>query len=114
MSKEKEMVDLLRARTESGSLKWEPTAADDEFLTSVGGGASIFIRAQTARDPSDDTPDVLLSIRDKDDREVFSIYNGQDDVKYQDLRGLHELARRSALQIDKTIDEILQDLRREA
>jgi hypothetical protein len=110
MSKEQEMVELLSARTENGTLGWETTAQENEFVTSSSGGASIFIKQLFSSNDPD--PDFEFSVRDKDDRYVFSIFNNGNGVDYKGLSNLHELARRSALKIDKTIDSILNDLRR--
>jgi hypothetical protein len=113
MSKEKELVELLQAKTLAGTISWEPTAVDDEFVASVAGGASIFVRTVSPREPSDDTPDVIFTLKDKDDRTIFSIYNGQADIEYRKLMALHEVGRRSALKIDAAIESILQDLKRQ-
>jgi hypothetical protein len=86
---------------------------EDQFVTSAAGGVSILIESRPPRNPNDDTPDFAFSVRNKDDREVFSLYNGGYGVEYTNLKALHEAARRSALNIDKTINGILEDLKRE-
>ncbi|HEV2221628.1 MAG TPA: hypothetical protein VGR84_01360 [Candidatus Acidoferrales bacterium] len=112
MTKEKQLVDLLLARTRAGTTSWEPTAEEDEFVTSVGGN-SIWIRTVEPRNASDNEPDVVLNVRDGDGRQVFSLYNGEGiaDLDFQTMRALHEAARRSALKIDQIMEAILKDLR---
>jgi len=111
MTKEKQLVDLLLARTRAGTTSWEPTADEDEFVTSAAGN-SISIMAVPPREPDDVEPDIVLNVRDEDGRQVFSIYNGVDveDLDFPVLRTLHEVARRSALKIDQIMDAILKDL----
>ena len=114
MSKEFELIELLQRRTQAGQTAWEPTARADEFSTVVGDGISVLIAETGPRNFGDQDPDYVLTVKDKNDVEVFSIRNALDDVKYTDLSGLHETARRSALNIEKTLDDLLKNLREES
>jgi hypothetical protein len=112
MSKEREMVLLLDERTKNGTVTWERTGEEDQFVTSTTGGISISIAAVPPREPGDDTPDYILMVKDTDDRDILSIYNSGDEVTFKDLRSLFESARRSVLKIDQTISKIVEDLKR--
>lgn len=112
MSKESDLVDLLSEKTTAGTQSWEPTAVDDEFVTLVA-DFSVFVRS--VDDPQNrDQPDYFLILRDKENRVILSVRNGdqQVGVLYPQLRNLHELARRSALKIDQALDAILKSLKR--
>jgi hypothetical protein len=113
MSKEKEIVELLTARTKAGTQTWEPMAREEEFATVVGGTFSILIRSLPPREPNDDTPDYELVLKDNADREVFAIYNSAEDLQWKELKAFHELARRSALKVDATIDAVLKELKKQ-
>jgi hypothetical protein len=113
MSKEKEIVELLMARTKAGTKSWEPMAREDEFATVVGEGFSIFVRALEPRERGDDTPDYELILKDNNDRDVLSIYNAGEDVEWKDLQVLHDTARRSALKVDASIDAVLRQLKKQ-
>jgi len=112
MSKESELITLLSQRTKAGTQSWEATAVDDEFVTVVA-DFSAFVRTAPSRDRDDPSPDVLFEVRDKEDRVILSIRNGDSDigVGFPQLRALHEDARRSALKIDRALDAILKSLK---
>jgi hypothetical protein len=48
---------------------------------SSGDGISVLIAKAGSRDPDDQGPDYVLTVKDKNDVEIFSIRNGLDDVK---------------------------------
>lgn len=109
MSKESRLVQLLTEKTIDGTTNWTPTAEENEFITSVG-DKTISIKAAPSDDPAG--PDVVFAVLDEDGREVLSIKNGDNaaGVGYGELTTLHELARRSAFKVDKTLDKIIEDL----
>ena len=108
MSKEQQMIRLLVGKTEAGAASWTPTAEENEFITSVAGN-TVSVKT-VAGDPQG--PDVVFAVLDEDGREVLSSVNGEgmEDVDYQILKLLHEMARRSAFKVDKTLDKIIQEL----
>jgi len=114
MSKEFEVINLLQRRTLAGQTAWEPTAREHEFSTVVPDGISVLIAQTAPRNFGDEGPDYILTVKDKNDVEIFSIRNGHEDVKYNDLAALHETARRAALNIEKTLDDLLKNLREES
>ncbi|MGB6482805.1 MAG: hypothetical protein WBE86_04890 [Candidatus Acidiferrales bacterium] len=109
MNKEEQMVDLLIERTTAGSVTWTPTAEENEFITSL---ANNTVSIKKVHDPRSEEPDMMFAICDEDGREVLSSLNGggMQGVTYNVLTVLHELARRSALNIDKTLDKIIKSL----
>lgn len=113
MSKEFELINVLQRRTQAGQTAWEPTAREDEYSTVVADAISVLIAKTDSRDPDEQGPDYVLTVKDKNDVEIFSIRNGLDDVKYRDLAALHETARRAALNIEKTLNDLLKFLNEE-
>jgi len=113
MSKELNLINLLTVRTINGKTSWEPTAKEREFLTVVADEIAVLICEFPSRDPDEDSGDYVMTVKDKDDREIFSIRNALDDVEYKDLVALYIVARRSALNIDKTLDMLLKNLSEE-
>ena len=111
MSKESDLIRLLSERTKAGTQSWDTTAVDDEFVTVVA-DFSVFVRS--AEDPDNPRdPDVFITIRDKENRVILSVRNGDAEmgVMYNELRDLHERARRTALKIDQALDTLLKSLK---
>lgn len=110
-SKEKELVEQLKTRTLAHQLKWEPTAHNDEFVTTFRGKYS----ARVARLPNEfDDFDFTLILRDDLDREMIALNSRRDlpgGLYRQEMVDLFESARRSALNVEQSIDEILDDLK---
>jgi len=103
--KDLQLVEQLTEATNSGRITWEPTATLDEFTTSFRGKYSVIVANQGS----------LYSFRMLDDagREMLKEeydsgleFNRQGDL----IRRLFELARRTALRVDRAVDEILHEL----
>lgn len=102
-------------RTENGSLSWAETDDPDLFLYS-GSRTALMIESEANQN--------LYRFKVLNDRgrvvEEVSRWRGQltgnadpwDDpnVEYEALKKLYESARRSALQVDATIEQAFQDL----
>ena len=56
---------------------WTQTARKDEYSTVVADGISVLIAKADSRDPDDQGPDYVLTVKDKNDVEIFSIRNGE-------------------------------------
>jgi len=100
-AKDNELVNRLLATAREGGGEWLPTALDNVFTSSVSGKYSFQIRRSSISDPP-----FRLEIRD----EAGNVIHRLDFTDYPELAELHELARRQALKIDSTIDDILTEL----
>jgi len=95
-NKDKLLVDFIIEGTKNGTLRWEPTASEDELLATLRGSHAITIRR------FQDFPD-RLKLRNSNGQEVLEL-DGNDD---QRINTIYRLAQRNAFDVDKTIDEIL-------
>ena len=100
MDKEGALVDQLLDKTRRRSITWDPTAKNDEFVSTLGGRVSFTIGAW--RDTE------ILTVRDEFDRVLLTI---ESDSILQ-VSALYAEARRVALNVDESLDEILDQLRR--
>ena len=95
--KDRALVEYLKGGTESGEVRWEPTAQSNEFSASLKGKYVVVIHRQGT--------DCWLQLRDAEDRELLRLnlsdfYDGR-------ISWLFDQAQRSALNVDSAIDEIL-------
>lgn len=102
MATEKEirLVEQLLDKTRKRILSWEPTAREDEFVSTLGGNVSFTVSSggMFAGD--------LLIMRDERDRVLLSV-NGNDANQLSDL---YLEARRQALKVDESLDDVLDQL----
>ena len=127
MTEEKliEFVTKLEAKTLSGNVKWEETAATDVFQATLSSFVIRICRSE-ARDGSTDLEIDLVS---KDGTIIESLSDGQFlrmVRKYQSAGALLEVnahgvmesiftsARRMALGVDKALDDVLSELNGES
>lgn len=108
-TKENILIQRLLTLTKTQKLKWVPTAEEEKFMAVFSSKNAVTIRKSQSQ-AFDEGPDFTFSILDKEGTEILTINNGLEDVEYRHLATLHEAARRNALNIEKTLDEILADL----
>lgn len=96
--KDAELADKVREATDDGRIGWEPTAISDEFIASFQGKYKLKSFSEGGN--------VYLEMRDAEDRLMMQL----TDADHYQLRFLHEAARRSALNVDKAIDDIIQEI----
>jgi hypothetical protein len=113
-SRHKNLAEMLISKTASNQLVWEPSIKDNTFQVSI--------RKNTVRiSKFDDENPIVLSIfnQDGDLVEAFDAEELRRDGErivfeggtwYEALRDLYLQARRTALQSDKIMDEILEGL----
>lgn len=99
MATEKDLalLDFLLKGTDSGEIRWEPTAADSEFTTSLKGKYNITVGRSRRPDYS------YLKMVDADNRELLLITSEESVFVGQ----LFDMAKRQSLNVDAAIDEIL-------
>lgn len=95
--KEIKLVKQLIDKTRKGLLSWEPTARDDEFLSTLGGRVSFTVQGEATG---------VLVMRDEFDRVLLSV--GSEEI--HDVAELHAEARRQALSVDESLDDVLEAL----
>lgn len=98
--KDHQFIQFLLQNTDSGKLKWEPTA-DVEYTASFKGEYNATVE-QRIRGGA---PLWILTLRDSAGRELLKI----DDEDDNDVVSLYNKVVRAALNVDKALDEIMGD-----
>src|ERR1700674_2078237 len=98
--KEIKLVAQLLDKTKKGSIAWEPTAKDDEFVSTLGGNFSFTLGSGGEVD--------LLTMRDELGRVLVTI----DSDSTIQVTELYAEARRQALKVDESLDSVLDQLGR--
>jgi hypothetical protein len=97
--KEIKLVAQLLEKTKKRIITWEPTARDDEFVSTLGGTVSFTMGPwgewRTA-----------LTMRDGLDRVLLTI----DSDATVAVSELYAEARRQALKVDESLDRVLDQL----
>lgn len=107
------LADELRERTKSGRIAWKETDDPTVFLYS-GSSSSVEVDSWV----TSGRPRVALRLRNSSGAEVDALnltYENDfatpgNESAFELLEELHELARRSALNVDEVIDSLLRDL----
>jgi len=108
--KERELVELLLDRTKKRKIKWEATAQENEFVTTLGGEVTVTIGLVRMDDGEHFTRG--LTMRDSFGREMLTVTAWSADVDGAVLKELFEEVRRAALNVDETMERILNQLRK--
>ena len=95
---ETKLVNQLLDKTKKRSIAWEPTARDDEFVSTLSGNVSFTV--STWRESE------ALTMRDAVDRVLLRVDSDAVPLVTQ----LYEEARRVALKVDESLDEVLGQL----
>ncbi|SRR6266496_2610297 len=98
--KEIKLVAQLLDKTKKRSLMWEPTAKDDEFVSTLSGNVSFTIGSWREAD--------LLTMRDELGRVLVTV----DSNATVQVSELYAEARRQALKVDESLDSVLDQLGR--
>lgn len=98
--KEIKLVAQLLDKTKKGSITWEPTAKDDEFVSTLSGNVSFTVGSWRETD--------LLIMRDELGRVLVTI----DSDSTIQVSELYAEARRQALKVDESLDSVLDQLGR--
>jgi hypothetical protein len=105
-----EIIDRLTEKTDAGKVKWQQVVSLNKFTCTVDGEFTFKIeRVQGIMEGGDF---VRLSMTDKEDNEIFQV---EQDTSYplgRKLSGLHEAARRSALNVESKINAVKNILER--
>ena len=100
MDKEIKLVAQLLDKTRKRSITWEPTAKDDEFVSTLSGNVSFTVSSWHEKE--------ILTMRDDFGRGLLTVDSGSTVQVSQ----LYEEARRLALKVDESLDNVLDQLGR--
>jgi hypothetical protein len=103
--KDRNFVDFLMELTRAGKLKWEATAASNEFAAGVKGKYKVVVNEETVSSGFTNYDVQRLNLRNVDDQELMDVRSSE----YVLVRDLYQLARRNALNVDAALDEIMRD-----
>ena len=100
------ILEGLVQRTTEGRLRWRPSVADDRFITSVD-AISVVIAEIRGRKST-----YQLDILDAESGRTVESLGLEDTTEDQDdaLGRLYVLARRSALDVDSTLQKLAKAL----
>lgn len=98
--KEIKLVAQLLEKTRKRSITWEPTAKDDEFVSTLSGTVSFTVGSWRETD--------ILTMRDELGRVLVTI----DSDSTVQVSELYAEARRQALKVDESLDSVLDQLGR--
>lgn len=98
--KEIQLVAQLLDKTKKRSITWEPTAKDDEFVSTLSGNVSFTVGSWRETD--------LLTMRDELGRVLVTV----DSESTAQVSELYAEARRQALKVDESLDNVLDQLGR--
>lgn len=108
--KEQELIDQLLDKSKTRLISWEPTAERDEFTATFRGKNSFTIAM--SYDSWNKENIFTLTMRDSEDRDMLSIDTNTPGINTYTLSDLFEAARRSGLNVDKALDDVLDDLKK--
>jgi len=97
------LIDKLIEGTGAGKIDWQATAVDSQYTASFKGKWSVLV---TEYNPGGAETWWSVTIQDSDEREMLRM----TEEDYLPVRKLYEAARRSALNVDEAIKDILKDL----
>ncbi len=98
--KEFKLVEQLLDKTRRRSIAWEPTAKNDEFVSSLGGLVSFILGTWRSTES--------LTMKDDLDRVLLTV--ASDSIPL--VSELYAEARRVALKVDESLDSVLDQLGR--
>ena len=114
MAKEKitEIAEMVLAKSRVGLISWEETADDNTFLAPLPGGSVTVARSTFRPFP------YAFKVLDSQGRVLESVSSdpkakeAAETNLHGNLKEVHDLARRSALKIEQTLDHILEGLKK--
>jgi len=97
--KDSVLMDYLIEGTEAQRIRWQPTAADNQFTSSLKGKYNVVMG--TGRNGP--------WLRMSNEQDQIMLFIPSDDDPTGRIERLFEDARRAALDVDNAIDEIIQE-----
>ena len=102
-----EILTGMVKRTEEGKLKWTKTVRYDRFVASVDAITLMILEVQNFGEPTRYRLDLLNEFE-----EVADSFSHEDlsDAEYKELEHLYRLARRSANDVEATLEKLAKAL----
>ena len=99
------------AKTKAGRMRWEPTANESEFFSVLPSGSTLVASMSRQQNSYGDYlgDDFALVLRNGE-QDLLRVAPEVDGVGIAGLSELYEFARRHALRVDATVDQVLGDL----
>ncbi|HEU0022663.1 MAG TPA: hypothetical protein VFR55_13475 [Dehalococcoidia bacterium] len=112
MAKVADIVTKLWQRSNQHKIRWEPTADDYVFLAAIGDSSSVTIAQYRDRNRIDEVRFRILDERGRELEDYDTAENENEAIK-EKLIEIYAEARRTALDIDNHLNELLQELEKE-
>lgn len=104
--KDRALARHLTKLAAEGKLKWEPTASNNEYTASLKGKYNVLIsRGHIGFIRNEGDPEFTLKLIDDNEQELVRLTEHESS----EVGELFELARRTSLNVDAVIDEILSE-----
>jgi hypothetical protein len=102
-----QLIRELELATDQGKIRWQPTAKEGVFRVGLGEG---MVRIHSESDQL--APYIAIYLIDRQGRIIdeYLVYKGED-MTFKMMENLYINARGSALNADKIIDSMLDDLK---
>lgn len=100
----------ILAKTRSRALAWEATAEEGQYVATLGPGLILKIWPFTDMDEDGDKSGPASVTLNDDNSMLLDMNNRVDGITESDLGELFILAKRTALNIDKSVDAALRSL----
>ena len=107
-----DIVTKLWERTNQHKISWEPTVNENTFLATIGDSSSVTVTSYRSRDGDDEVRFRILDERGRE-LEEYDTDENEDDEVIEKLNDIYNEARRTALQINSRLDELLEELEKE-
>jgi hypothetical protein len=97
--KDAQFLDYLSTATDAGKVRWQPTAANDQFTASMRGKYNVVVSRTSGS--------YWLRMVNDQEQEMLSIDNDADPRDR--VMHIFNAARRVALDVDAAIDAIIKE-----
>jgi hypothetical protein len=101
-----EVVRLLYEKTTNGELVWERTGDDTQFEAAFANFGITLLKGPLGE------PELWLHNEKGEVFETFTALDAANVDLYEQLKEMYEKARRQALGVDKSLDELLKELKK--
>jgi hypothetical protein len=107
------LFEEIFKKTLAGKIPWQPTAEEGEFVASMLGKYTLVLRRAPNTNPFEQPGPPSVLLLDEKGNSIVEITDSIDGIDEDRLRTLAVFTRRTALQADQKIDELLQEFKKE-
>jgi hypothetical protein len=97
------------AKTKVNKMQWEPTASESEYFSLLPSGYTLLV-SQQQDSWGEPIPREFALVLRKGEQDLLRVTSDVDGVGSEGLSELYEFARRHALSVNATVDQVLGDL----